>query len=139
MVQFQRNHKVRFSQTDYAGIMFYPRYFEMLNAVVEDWFDEALGVSFSTLLDKHQLGSPLAGIDTQFMLPCRLGEILNFELDVKRVGASSVTLDVIARCGSESRMQSTLTHVCVSRDISKAVPWPDDIRHRMLECLEERN
>ncbi len=139
MAQFQRSHKVRFSQTDYAGIMFYPRYFEMLNAVVEDWFDDALGVSFSMLLDIHQLGSPLVGVDTQFMLPCRLGEILNFELAVKKVGASSVTLDVNTSCGSESRMQSVMTHVCVKRDISRAVPWPDDLRRRMLECLEERN
>ena len=31
---------IRFRHCDAAGIVFYPRYFEMMNDLVEDWFAE---------------------------------------------------------------------------------------------------
>ena len=40
-MSFQISTKVRFGDVDPAGIVFYPRYFEMLNAAVEDWFTMA--------------------------------------------------------------------------------------------------
>ena len=133
---FTRDHKVRFSDTDYAGIMFYPRYFEMLNAVVEDWFEDAVGASFLALLDDYRLGSPLGGIKTDFLAPCRLGETLTFHLSAARLGEKSVTLDVSAECGGEIRVRSTLAHVCVKRDISGAAPWPADVRAAMTPFLK---
>ena len=135
-MMFTRDHKVRFSDTDYAGIMFYPRYFEMLNAVVEDWFEDAVGASFPALLDNYRLGSPLGGIKTDFLAPCRLGEVLTFHLSAARLGEKSVTLDVDAECDGKVRVRSTLTHVCVKRDISGAAPWPDDVRAAMTPYLK---
>ena len=133
---FTRDHKVRFSDTDYAGIMFYPRYFEMLNAVVEDWFEDAVGASFPALLDDYRLGSPLGGVKTDFLAPCRLGEVLTFHLSAARIGEKSVTLGVDAECDGEVRVRSTLTHVCVKRDISSAAPWPAEVRAAMNPFLK---
>ena len=33
---------VQFAHCDPAGIVFYARYFEIINEVVEDWFEDAL-------------------------------------------------------------------------------------------------
>ncbi len=38
---------VRFTHTDPAGFVFFPRYFEMIQAVVEDWFTHAIGVRYA--------------------------------------------------------------------------------------------
>ena len=38
---FTLTHTVRFGDCDPAAIVFYPRYYEMLNATIEEWF--ALG------------------------------------------------------------------------------------------------
>ena len=35
---------VRFSHCDPAGIVYFPRYFDMINGVVEDWFAGTLGL-----------------------------------------------------------------------------------------------
>ena len=37
---FTVTQRVRFQHCDPAGIVFYPRYFEMLNATIEEWFDD---------------------------------------------------------------------------------------------------
>jgi acyl-CoA thioesterase FadM len=42
MSYFIKQEKIRFQHIDYAGIVFYPRFLEMLNGLVEDWFEEAL-------------------------------------------------------------------------------------------------
>jgi hypothetical protein len=47
MSQFTKQEKVRFQHVDYAGIVFYPRFLEMLNCLVEDWFEED-GVYYRT-------------------------------------------------------------------------------------------
>ena len=50
---------VLFRHCDVAGIVFYPRYVEMVNDVIERWLDEALGCSFKEMhLERH------AGIPT---------------------------------------------------------------------------
>ena len=47
---FTTERRVRFADCDAAGIVFFPRYFEMLNALVEDWFTQGLGVDYAQLL-----------------------------------------------------------------------------------------
>ena len=49
-MQYTKQEKVRFQHVDYAGIVFYPRFLEMLNCLVEDWFEEALDRPFSKML-----------------------------------------------------------------------------------------
>ena len=41
---FTKKEKVRFQHVDYAGIVFYPRFLEMLNNLVEDFYEEALDI-----------------------------------------------------------------------------------------------
>jgi hypothetical protein len=49
---------VRFAHIDAAGIVFYPRYFEMLNATVEEWFAMRTGCAFAELHLERRLGVP---------------------------------------------------------------------------------
>ena len=52
---FTVERRVRFADCDAAGIVFFPRYFEMLNGVVEDWFAGPLGASFRELHINRQV------------------------------------------------------------------------------------
>ena len=76
MIKFETQVKVRFAHCDPAGIIFYPRYFEILNGVVEDWFDQALGYSFSQLMRLHDLATPMVEVRTKFLNPCRLDALV---------------------------------------------------------------
>ncbi|MCE9680901.1 acyl-CoA thioesterase [Halomonas alkalisoli] len=57
---FTTLRKVRFQHCDPAGIVFYPRYFEWLNSVVEDWFAEVVGHDFNELHVASRTGVPTA-------------------------------------------------------------------------------
>ncbi len=137
MAAFEKLKKIRFGHTDPAGIMFYPRYFELLNEVVEDWFDEALGMSFGTLLDDHEVGAPLGDVHTRFMAPCRLGDRLKFTLGVTEVRRSTAKLVVTVSGDEGVRIRSKLVLVCAKKDMSGAGGWPRSVEDRMKAYLDE--
>lgn len=128
---FRTQRKVRFQHCDPAGIVFYPRYFEMINSVVEDWFEEVVQHDFNLLHIETGTGVPTAAIDTQFHAPSRLGELLNFELMVQSVGRSSVTIQIVAYCGEQKRLASDSTLVFVDLSSGKPMPWTEAIRQHI--------
>ncbi|ABQ67188.1 acyl-CoA thioesterase [Rhizorhabdus wittichii] len=125
---FVSRQQVRFAHVDAAGIVFYPRYFEMLNAAVEDYFAEVVGVGFAEMHGQRRLGVPTVRLETDFAAPSRLGDLLDFELRVTAVGRSSLGLSVAVRCGADVRISMSVTLVCMDLDAGRALPWPDDMR-----------
>ncbi len=87
-MHFTKQEKIKFKHIDYAGIVFYPRFLEMLNDLVEDWFEEALDRPFSKMHETN--GIPTVDLKIQFKNPARLGEVLTKKLWVKDLGFASV-------------------------------------------------
>ncbi len=88
MSYFIKQEKIRFQHIDYAGIVFYPRFLEMLNSLVEDWFEEALDRPFSKMHETN--GIPTVDLKVQFKKAARLGETLTKKLWVKELKSSSL-------------------------------------------------
>jgi 4-hydroxybenzoyl-CoA thioesterase len=133
---FTTAQKVLFQHCDPAGIVFYPRYFEMMNAVIEEWFDRGVGVSFAEMHGERNIAIPLMSTSAIFHVPSRLGDLLTIDLAVAQLGDSSVTLDVTARCASEARFSASLVIVHISKRGMRPAPWPDDIRSTITKHME---
>jgi 4-hydroxybenzoyl-CoA thioesterase len=125
---FVFSQKVRFQHCDPAGIIFYPRYFEMLNATIEEWFATRLGRSFGEIHGPMEMGVPTVAHETCFHKPSRLGDRLDFTLTPLRLGRSSVTLAVEATCATEPRVSFTTTLVWYAKADGRPRPWPTDLR-----------
>lgn len=136
-MSFQETTQVRFAHVDPAGIVFYPRYFEMLNGVVEDWFAR-MGLDFITMHMKRRIGVPTVKLETEFLMPSRLGDQLVFTLRPTVLGRTSCTFEFKVECGEQLRFRGTGVLVCVDLDGHKAIEWPDDLRIPLLEqCVVE--
>ncbi|HEY0294924.1 MAG TPA: thioesterase family protein [Bordetella sp.] len=129
--------QVRFRHCDPAGIVFYPRYFEMINDFVEEWFDKALGHSYHTLHVDMRLGTPTASIQCDFTAPSRWHDVLRQELAVRRVGGSSISLDVrfVGQDDGRQRLAASLTIVFVDLKTLRPAPPPDALRSRLAAYL----
>ncbi|WP_369048170.1 acyl-CoA thioesterase [Tenacibaculum sp. UWU-22] len=88
---FTKEQLVRFEHCDAAGIVFYPRFFTMLNGLVEDWFRESLNFPFEEM--HNNSGIPTVDIKTQFKSPAKMGQILTKSLWIKKLGDSSCTYE----------------------------------------------
>lgn len=128
---FERNELIRFQHCDPAGIVFYPRYVEMINATVEDWFAEAIGISFHAIHVELNVAIPAVALEVGFTAPSWIGEVLNFKLEVERLGTSSVVLNISAHHDGEARLASKLTLVMISKKDYRPRAWPEDFRTRM--------
>ncbi|WP_051207640.1 acyl-CoA thioesterase [Saccharospirillum impatiens] len=127
---YQTRHKVRFGHCDPAGIVYFPRYFEMINAVVEDWFADAVGRDFNSLHIDSGTSVPTVNLKTDFKVPSRLGDWLDFRLTVTRIGNASLTLCITAHCGNTLRLSNESTLVYVDMASGKPRRWPDTLRQR---------
>ena len=132
---FTTQRRVRFADCDAAGIVFFPRYFEMLNGVVEDWFAGPLGLSFRALHQERHASVPTAAVEARFIAPSRLEDELTFALAVIRLGGASCTLRHRISAGAEVRFEATQTIVFVGSSL-KPEPWPDALRAGIAPYLE---
>lgn len=130
---YRRTIPVEFNHCDPAGIVFYPRYFEMTNSVTENFFAEVVGRSYAQMTMRDGNGVPTVKIDATFRAPSRLGDRLDFTLAVVRLGGSSATFQIEARGGGELRMEAALTLVWITPE-GRAAPWPDDMRARLQDA-----
>lgn len=119
---------IRFAHVDAAGIVFYPRYFELLNAAVEDYFAQRVGVSFAEMHLRRHVGTPTVKLESEFLAPSRLGDVVDFRIDVAGVGRSSADLRVEIRAGEQVRARMTVILVCMDLGSGRSIPWPDDMR-----------
>jgi 4-hydroxybenzoyl-CoA thioesterase len=125
---FEREVLVRFAHCDPAGIVFFPQYLVLFNGLVEDWFNDGLGIGYAHFIGERRCGLPIVKLDCEFKAPSRMGERLMLSLSVSRVGNSSITLQLRASAGGELRVLSTQVLVTTSLDSNKAIPIPEDLR-----------
>lgn len=137
MAAFRYRTRVMFQHCDPAGIVFYPRYFEMVNEVVETFFDEAVGWSFRQMHAVERVGVPMGRIETEFLAASRLGDLLDWTFRISRLGGASLDFDLSAVCAGEERLVVTGTLVLVDLDAMKSMPWPATHRAALETCREE--
>ncbi|MDM7932194.1 thioesterase family protein [Tabrizicola sp.] len=134
-MSYSRQIRVEFNHCDPAGIVFYPRYFEMTNSVCENFFREIVGYSYHAMM-ADGIGVPTARIETDFRAPSRLGDLLDWELVIERLGGKSATFRLEARCDGQHRLTARLTLVWLSAE-SRTARWPDPIRAALAAHLED--
>ena len=119
---------VRFGSCDPAGIVYTPEYLNLFNGVIEDWYGEALGISYHDLVGKRRTGLGYAHVSADFATPSSMGDVLDVVVIVRRVGRTSLTLTVHAFKGDIERVRATFVTVTTSLVDHKAIALPDDLR-----------
>lgn len=137
MPVFEMQQHVRFQHCDPAAMVFYPRYFEMINLTVEEWFRIGLDWGFHQMHEIDDRGIPTAKIAVDFSAPSRLGDVLDWSLEVKRIGTSSLDIEIVARCSGELRLTCRSTLVQFVKSTGRPVAWDAKIRDR-IRGFEEK-
>ena len=132
---FSLDIPISFGHCDPAGIVFYPRYFEMMNDCMEAFFADVVAWSFADIHDGAAI--PTAEITTRFVAPSRLGDTLLLSLAIVRVGNSSCSFELKAVCEAERRFETALTIVHVGAN-GRPVAWPENIKTRLLNFKESQ-
>ena len=125
---FKKLVTIYWADCDSAGIVYYPKFFDMINVLTEDWFKEALGTSYADLIRTHHIGFPTVRVNCDFLIPCQYGEDIELSLSVAAVGRSSISLEFNGQTGGKPCLRSAHTLVMMSRDTFSAMPIPQELR-----------
>jgi 4-hydroxybenzoyl-CoA thioesterase len=135
-MRFEATRTVRFADCDPAGIVFFPQYLVMVNTLVEQWFDEALGVPYAQVIGARRTGLPTVRLEVDFTAITRHGERLTQRLVLRHLGRSSLRLHHEFLGADEPRLRATQVLVCTSLDTHRPQAIPGDLRAAMQPYLE---
>jgi len=132
--QIERQRVIRFSDCDPAGIVFYPQYFVMFNGLVEDWFTSELKVNYYDLIGNRKVGLPTIRLEADFKNISKMGEIVNLQLAVARLGRSSIALKIFC-VGPDGQLRMSVDQYIVTTSLHthKAIEVPSDIRSAIMK------
>lgn len=128
---FSKTMAIRFQDCDPAGIVYYPNFLDKVEAVIEDWLDEALGKSYRDWIFLERGGLARVKVVCDFMKPCTMGDRLEITILLKKVERSSFELETIGRVGGEVYLKIGLVLVHISLESRKAIPFSDGFRAKL--------
>lgn len=136
MAHFSYPQKVLFKHCDPAGIVFYPRFFEMINDAIEALFADLLDWPFEEI---HRRGAvPTKGFEVEFIAPARHGDRLTLDITLLKLGRSSLALETRALAEGTLRFTAKQTLVHVGETL-RPTPWPEPIRQRLTSLMEPKS
>jgi len=129
----RRDVRIVWGDCDPAGIVYYPRYFEMFDTSTTALFERALGMTKYEFLKAYDsLGYPMVDTRARFLLPTRYGDDVVIETRINEIKRSSfATTHRLLKDGALA-VEGFETRVWVGRDPAdpdkiRAKPLPDDM------------
>ncbi|OVZ57319.1 hypothetical protein CDO44_19720 [Pigmentiphaga sp. NML080357] len=123
--------EIGFKHCDPAGIVFYPRYVEMLNDTVEHWLKHGIGAGFAALHGDRGIAIPIVNLQMDFVAPSRLGEELASVLRLEGVGRTSLKIAIELRgadAAAQPRVRARLVLVFIDMRTMRPIDVPEDVR-----------
>jgi 4-hydroxybenzoyl-CoA thioesterase len=129
---FRKQILVRFGDCDAAGIVFYPKYLEMFNSLIEDWYRDKLEFSFTEIVTKRGWGLPTVHLEVDFLAPSVFGDMLSAVLFVTAIGKTSLHLDIALKGpDGADRVRGKVVLVLIDRKTHRAIPIPVRVRSKI--------
>ena len=119
---------VRWSDVDFAGIIFYGSYVRFFEIAETELF-RSVGLAYHELFDTYQVLFPRKVQHGEFFLPARLDDRLRVAAYIDRIGTTSLQLKFDVFLGDPPRLAAAAWQVivCVDRKSMRPRPIPEGI------------
>ncbi|WP_338662214.1 thioesterase family protein [Pararoseomonas sp. SCSIO 73927] len=129
---FRAPFRVRFGDCDPAGILFFPNWFIMASAAVEDLFRLRLGIDFHALHAERGIGTGFVHAGGEFMRPAMMGDEVLLTPLLRRLGNASYALDMHVHRGEEELARLDLVTATNHLATRTSTPVPPELRAALL-------
>ena len=130
MLSNTRTVHIEWGHCDPAGIVFYPRYFEIFDASTSALFERALGITkFEMIKTMEFTGWPMVQTQARFIKPTRFGDDVTVETSIK-FGLASFEIQHKLSLKGELCVECSEKRVWTRRDATgalKSLPIPEDV------------
>ena len=128
-MKFEVLDRVRWSDCDPFGIIYYGAYIRLFQVAEEELF-RACGLPFSVLREDKGVWIPRKALQAEFHSPAQLDEAVAVQVHFSRIGRSAITMqfEVYRAADRTHRATGSLTVVSVDRPTMTPRKIPDDVR-----------
>ena len=124
---FTEHLVVRLPHSDAAGVIFYPRIFEIEQELFERWL-ELGGFHLKDALEGRFPPTPVVHCEADYRLPIRVGDRLTARVAAVSVGRSGFTLAWTFSLGSVQAISASVKRVAIDRRAGESVELPEAFR-----------
>ena len=132
-MKFEVLDRVRWSDCDPFGIIYYGAYIRLFQVAEEELF-RAAGLPFSVLREEKGVWIPRKALHAEFHSPAQLDEEVAVQAHFANIGRSSITIqfDVYRAADRAHRATGSLTVVSVDKPTMQPRRIPDEVREKLL-------
>jgi 4-hydroxybenzoyl-CoA thioesterase len=143
MLVNRRTVRIEWGDCDPAGIVYFPRYFEIFDACTVALFERAGFRKREMLQSFGTAGIPLVDIKSRFMIPSRFGEDVIVESSVTKWGESSFVVYHRLMRDTTVAVECFETRVWVARsaedpDRFESRPIPAGVKEKFTAAVAEQ-
>lgn len=133
---FAVQERVRWSDCDPLGIIYYGTYIRFFEAAEHEMFRQA-GLPYEVMRVQRQVQLPRKAFQVEFHSPAEMDELMEIRVGVARFGETSLTLRFEAYRARDliHRASATLTVVCVEKETITKRPLPDFVKDALRPYL----
>ena len=133
----KRAERIHWGDCDPAGIIYYPRYFEIFDRCTTAMLEQALGMNKREFLIAYDFsGYPCVATGARFLHPTTFGDDVIVETTIAKLGRSSIEIQHRLSKDDKLAVEGSETRVWVRRQTAdsksiKAHPIPDEVVARL--------
>jgi 4-hydroxybenzoyl-CoA thioesterase len=144
MLRNVRTTRIEWCDCDPAGIIFYPRYFEIFDTSTSALIERVLGMNKFAYLKAYDFaGHPVVETRARFRQPTRFGDDISIETKLVECGESTLKLEHRISKGGTLAVEGFETRVWAKRDAGdpgriKKQPIPAEVVARLKQAENEQ-
>lgn len=133
---FEVLDRVRWSDCDRLGVIYYGAYVRLFQVAEEELF-RACGLPFAILRTGKDVWIPRKAFQAEFHSPAELDEEVAVQAWFSRIGTTAITMqfEVYRAADRAHRATGSLTVVSVDRSTMKTKPLPEDVKASLSAYL----
>ncbi len=127
--------RVYYEDTDAGGVVFYANYLKFFERGRTEWL-RRLGVNQSELALREQRIFVVKKLDTRYLKPARLDDLLTIHSQITRVGRASIDFYQYAEFDGQRLCEGNIQICCVDANTLRPAALPGELK-TLLEKVQE--
>jgi len=129
--------KIKLHETDAAGLLFFGNQFKIIHDAYEGLLEQ-IGFGFPDMIREKKVFLPIVHSEADFKLPLFVGDLIEVQVIVEKVGKTSFTLSYRLLDTSQNIVGTAQTvHVTINSAEHKKTPLPSELRSRLEQIFAE--
>ncbi len=126
---FSCKRVIHLQDTDATGVLYFAQQLRLALEVFEDFLHEKGQPLRSLISDKDYL-MPIVHAEADYFSSLMVGDALNIELTLEKMGTSSFTLGYryFDEVSKEEKGKASIVHVTTSKETRTSIPIPEELK-----------